>query len=609
MSHAAVESAAPSWTGSLARQVRDLRDALDAVAGNVTVERARVGLDDALGALRADRPRPVLAVLLGGTGAGKSMLFSALLEKPGASPSSDAVRCHTSAPFIAVHPDDEAVLGELSGWEATRVRGPVRGVALVDTPDVDGIVKEHHAATRALLERADLVVYVTDADRRANREMLTELARWAPRHRWFFVLNKADQHAGRIETIVADWDLRLREAGFEPDDRSRFAVSSIRPDDPGLTRLRAALLRERDGRQIMLSRQGVFLQVTTHALGESLDGALAAIDDALVRGEYDANARLRDAYAEALRAPQARRAFLMVTRQAVWRHLSERAGFPLGLAAWVRARAQGLATGMLLGRVIGSGGGLLGLGLAVAGGGLVALRGLMPLRRVVESLGPDFRRLAAALDRDIHRDLEDLGVEKLAERPTELTAAPEPGDAVGELAAKVDGLMKRLWTRDLDADLMAQVEADVEQAAATVARDAVGGMAGTLALLVGNGVPLFFGGWILYRLGLGWYQADYPGLGFYTIGLAIFAASFLPGLLFLTMLVGARLTRLDVAGLVALADQPRPTEPLRRAREGVAARRRDARRVAHAAMGRLEEVRGELDSMSMGLARRLMPPA
>ena len=129
MSHAAVELAPPSWTGSLARQVRDLRDALDAVAGNVAVERARAGLDDALGALRADRPRPVLAVVLGGTGAGKSMLFSALLEKPGASPSSDAVRCHTSAPFIAVHPDDEAVLGELAGWEATRVRGPVRGVA------------------------------------------------------------------------------------------------------------------------------------------------------------------------------------------------------------------------------------------------------------------------------------------------------------------------------------------------------------------------------------------------------------------------------------------------------------------------------------------------
>ena len=41
MSHAAVELAPPSWTGSLARQVRDLRDALDAVAGNVAVERAR----------------------------------------------------------------------------------------------------------------------------------------------------------------------------------------------------------------------------------------------------------------------------------------------------------------------------------------------------------------------------------------------------------------------------------------------------------------------------------------------------------------------------------------------------------------------------------------
>ena len=110
------ETNSPSWANSLARQAGDLRDSLAAIAGNLPVEKARTALDDALAALRADRPRPVLAVLLGGTGAGKSMLFSALLEKPGASPSSDAIRCHTSSPFLAVHPDDEAVLGELSGW-------------------------------------------------------------------------------------------------------------------------------------------------------------------------------------------------------------------------------------------------------------------------------------------------------------------------------------------------------------------------------------------------------------------------------------------------------------------------------------------------------------
>lgn len=603
------ETNSPSWANSLARQAGDLRDSLAVIAGNLPVERARTALDDALAALRADRPRPVLAVLLGGTGAGKSMLFSALLEKPGASPSSDAIRCHTSSPFLAVHPDDEAVLGELSGWQATRVRGPVRGVVLVDTPDVDGIVKEHHAATRALLERADLVVYVTDADRRANRELLLELARWAPRHRWFFVLNKADQHAGRVPEIIADWDLRLREAGFEPDDRSRFAVSSVVPDDPGLTRLRSALLRERDGKQVMLSRQGVFLQMTNHALGAEIDSALATIDEALARRETEANARLRDAYSSALKAPEAKRAFLLVTRQAVWRHLSELAWFPLGWAAWVRARAQGLATGMLLGRAIGSGAGMLGLGLALAGGGLVALRGLMPLRRVVESLGPDFRRLAASLERDIRRDLEDLGVEKLAERPVEAPLTPEPGDAVGEIAAKVDGLVRRFWNRDLDADLMAQVESDVEQAAGKVAREAVTGPVGFSALMVGNAIPLFIGGWIIVRLCLGWYDAAYPSLGFYTIGLALLAASFLPGMFFLTMLVGARLSRLDVSGLVALADQPRQTEPVRRAREGISARRRDARRVAQASRGRLEELRGELDALGMGLSRRLMPPA
>lgn len=603
-----VQESPAAWSGPLARQAVELRDSLAQIAGNPSIDKAVAGLSDALGALRSDRPRPVIAVLLGGTGAGKSMLFSALLEQPGASPSSDAIRCHTSAPYIAVHPEDEPFLGELGGWKATRVRGPSRGVVLVDTPDVDGILKEHHAATRALLERADLVVFVTDADRRANRDLLAELSRWAPRHRWFFVLNKADQHAGRIREIVSDWDSRLREAGFEPDDRSRFAVSSVVADDPGLGRLRSALLRERDGRQVVLSRNCAFLQTASHAMGSHLDSALDRMIGDLGRREAEANARLRDAYASALREPQARRAFLLVTRQAAWRHLAERAGFPLGWAAWVCARAQGLATGMLLGRAIGSGAGVLGLGLALAGGGLVALRGLLPFRRVVESLGSDFRRLTASLERDIRRDLEDIGVEKLAERPMEAPSSPEPGDAVGAIAAQVDSLVRRFWTRGLDADLMAQVESDVEQAASTVARGAVGGLAGFVALVVGNALPLLLGGWVLIRLWMAWYEANYPSFGFYTIGLSLLAASFLPGLFLLTMLLGARLNRLDVAGLVALAEQPRPTDPLRRAREGLEARRRDARRLSQSAVNRLEEVRGELDALGMGLSRRLMPP-
>ena len=45
---------------SLARQAGDLRDSLAAIAGNLSVEKARTALDDALNALRADRPRPVL---------------------------------------------------------------------------------------------------------------------------------------------------------------------------------------------------------------------------------------------------------------------------------------------------------------------------------------------------------------------------------------------------------------------------------------------------------------------------------------------------------------------------------------------------------------------
>jgi len=46
--------------------------------------------------------RPMMAILLGGTGVGKSTLFNALIQKPDASPVSDSRRCFTSRPYVAV---------------------------------------------------------------------------------------------------------------------------------------------------------------------------------------------------------------------------------------------------------------------------------------------------------------------------------------------------------------------------------------------------------------------------------------------------------------------------------------------------------------------------
>ncbi|GAB4099623.1 dynamin family protein [Sinomonas halotolerans] len=141
---------------------------------------------------------PLLAVVGGSTGAGKSTLVNALVGHPVTR--AGAVRPTTRQPLLVHHPDDAAwfegtrVLPGLARVRGARAEvsvpaaqaGPApdpdamgsivllaedsvpSGLALLDAPDVDSVSEANRALAGQLLAAADLWVFVTTANRYAD---------------------------------------------------------------------------------------------------------------------------------------------------------------------------------------------------------------------------------------------------------------------------------------------------------------------------------------------------------------------------------------------------------------------------------------------------------
>ncbi len=130
---------------------------------------------------------PLLAVVGGSTGAGKSTLVNSVLRE--AVSRSGVLRPTTRSPVLIHHPDDAAwfaggrVLpglaretgGEPSsdGARITSVRLVASealppGLALLDAPDIDSVVTANRELARQLLAAADLWIFVTTAARYAD---------------------------------------------------------------------------------------------------------------------------------------------------------------------------------------------------------------------------------------------------------------------------------------------------------------------------------------------------------------------------------------------------------------------------------------------------------
>ena len=129
---------------------------------------------------------PLIVVLLGPTGAGKSTLMNTLARAPVSR--TGVLRPTTrEAVLLATDPDAEALLrSALAGMpEGRLVRAPAAaaraGLAIVDAPDLDSIERANRVVADALVEAADLGIFVTTATRYADKVPFDVLQRIAER--------------------------------------------------------------------------------------------------------------------------------------------------------------------------------------------------------------------------------------------------------------------------------------------------------------------------------------------------------------------------------------------------------------------------------------------
>jgi hypothetical protein len=160
-------------------------DIPDVVTGRTTRDALLKQLDDYVIPRLRSLDAPLLAVVGGSTGAGKSTLVNSIVEAEVSR--SGVLRPTTTTPVLVHHPEDvrwfsdNRVLPGLSrvtgaptdddGANALRLvvsSSLPPGMALLDAPDIDSVVSANRALATQLLAAADLWLFVTTAARYAD---------------------------------------------------------------------------------------------------------------------------------------------------------------------------------------------------------------------------------------------------------------------------------------------------------------------------------------------------------------------------------------------------------------------------------------------------------
>lgn len=197
------------------------------------VSRARAKLLEDAAAIEAKRERllaPLLIVLAGGTGVGKSSLLNALAGA--AITSTSATRAHTRDYTCYHHEDDALALARevvASGSAVAHSREELRDKIIVDAPDFDSAELANREKLIAALRNADLVLWVTTSQKYANLTGVRTLAEFREGRGFVFVLNRDDE--GIPDSVVEDYRRLLTAEGFftgGPAGQDRiFRVSAV----------------------------------------------------------------------------------------------------------------------------------------------------------------------------------------------------------------------------------------------------------------------------------------------------------------------------------------------------------------------------------------------
>lgn len=233
-----------------------------------SVHDAAVQLDDYILPRYRSLDAPLLAVVGGSTGAGKSTLVNALVGHPVTR--AGAIRPTTRQPILVHHPaerewfDGDRILpglpritgtvepdGQRPGAETARVvgkgesAGPVggpsllllgqdtipQGIALLDAPDIDSVSDANRQLAGQLLAAADLWIFVTTANRYADAVPWRLLADAASRDITLaIVLDRVP--SGVEDEVAADLRSMLDRQGL--DSAQLFVVQESKLDGQGM---------------------------------------------------------------------------------------------------------------------------------------------------------------------------------------------------------------------------------------------------------------------------------------------------------------------------------------------------------------------------------------
>ena len=258
---------------------------------------------------------PLLMVVGGSTGAGKSTLVNSLV---GASVSPAGVlRPTTRAPVLVCHPadlpwfEDDRILPGMSrttgapagpgGLELAPTPALRAGLALLDSPDIDSVVEANRALSRQLLAAADAWLFVTSAARYADAVPWELLQAAADRGTALsLVLDRvAPESAGEVAAHLGEMARRAGAGRRAAARRAESALEEGRLPAAALAPVRAwldELATDAEG------RAGLVRRTLTGAL-DSLPRRVGAVERAVAEQASVADA-LRDAvdraYADAL---------------------------------------------------------------------------------------------------------------------------------------------------------------------------------------------------------------------------------------------------------------------------------------------------------------------
>jgi energy-coupling factor transporter ATP-binding protein EcfA2 len=190
---------------------------------DAALARARQFRDHLRGHIRvraASLDAPLVVLLVGPTGAGKSTIFNTIAGRA-ASPTG-VLRPTTRVAVGLVHPVDRETLieGALAGVSPDQLRfvddaDIEPGVAVVDAPDIDSVEHANRALADRLVEAADLCCFVTTASRYADQVPWGVLSRVEERGLpLLIIVNRMPPDPADRAEVLADVRRLLADAGL-----------------------------------------------------------------------------------------------------------------------------------------------------------------------------------------------------------------------------------------------------------------------------------------------------------------------------------------------------------------------------------------------------------